>query len=182
MFNPESIYFHTMSEAYFNEMSSIDEFQENRDRGHGIMLITISELLIAIPIRSKLSPYLEHARHIFPYCTYTNENGKEYLKGMDFSKTTIIKENHVNKNTSFEFSDPFEKQYYIDNFSRIRTRIENYIKGYIRICKMIEHKKEVDIYLLKKYRYTTLRNFHHQLNINLEKSDFIAYLNEKLPN
>ncbi|UBH16586.1 hypothetical protein [Macrococcus armenti] len=179
MFNPESIYFHTMSEAYFEEMSNIDEFQENRFRGHGIMLITISELLVAIPIRSKLKPHLINAKHVFPYRTYIND-GNEYLKGMDFSKITIIEEYHVNKDTSFEFSESEEKQYYIDNFSRIRTRIKNYINGYIKMCEMIKDGQEVNLYTLKKYRYTTLRNFHSNLNISLEKEEVISYLNERL--
>ena len=68
--NKNSLYFHLLTEDYFNIYNSLDEFQEDVSRGHGGMILGINDLLIAIPLRSGISENLKNARHIFPYTVY----------------------------------------------------------------------------------------------------------------
>lgn len=49
MFAKNSLYFMLMNDKYYDEMSNLDEFQEDHHRGHGILVVDISDLLIAIP-------------------------------------------------------------------------------------------------------------------------------------
>lgn len=177
MFSKNTLYFSLMNNKYFNEFESLDEFQKDNKRGHGVMIIDINDLLIAVPLRSSLSPYMNKAKHLFPYEIYTKESdGKEYLKALDFSKLTIIKEEHVNTETTYFFKDNKEKKFYLDNFNRIQLRVNNYIKNYQKLCSKIAEQKSLTKYTLKPYRYSTLRNFHEELGISITKDDFIKIL------
>ena len=62
-------------------------------RGHGVMILDIKNLLIAIPLRSGISANLRNARQIFPYVTYERNDGRQCLKALDFSNLTIIEKN-----------------------------------------------------------------------------------------
>lgn len=162
-----------MNQQYFSDFEKLDEFQKDSSRGHGVMVMDINNLLIAIPLRSSLFPYMEKAKHLFPYeCYIRKSDGKEYLKALDFSKLTLINEDHVKKDVPYIFKDNKEKQFYLDNFNRIQLRVSNYIKTYIRICSDIKEKKTLKPYTLKPYKYSTLRNFHSQLKIDINKEDF----------
>ena len=176
MFAKNSLYFMLMNDKYYDEMSNLDEFQEDHHRGHGILIVDISDLLIAIPLRSKLKPYMRKSKHIFPYETYIIKN-KTFLKGLDLSKITIIQEHHVDLNKNYLFKDIEEKQFYLNNFNRLKLRVNNYINGYIDVCNKIENKIDVSS-PIRKYRYTTLKNFHKELNINITKADFDNTLNK----
>lgn len=165
-----------MTEDYYQEMSPLDEFQEDKSRGHGIMVININDLLVAIPLRSKLKVHMQSAKHIIPYGTYVND-GKEYLKGLDLSKITFIEERHVAINKNYIFKDEKEKEFYLGNFNRIKLRVNNYIEGYVEVCKKIELSKDVSS-PIRKYRFTTLKNFHAPLNISIAKQDFDKTLND----
>lgn len=45
----------------------LDEFQKDENRGHGVMIIDINDLLVAIPLRSSLPCYMNNAKHLFLY-------------------------------------------------------------------------------------------------------------------
>ena len=91
--NKNSLYFHLITENYFTTYKNLDQFQEDVTRGHGVMILAIKNLLIAIPLRSGISVNLRNARHIFLYATYERNDGRECLKALDFSKLTIIEKN-----------------------------------------------------------------------------------------
>ncbi|MCO4324324.1 MULTISPECIES: hypothetical protein [Mammaliicoccus] len=179
MFAKNSLYFMLMNDSYYKEMGNLDEFQEDSNRGHGVMIVDINDHLIAVPLRSKLKPHFIKAPHIFAYKTYLSE-GNTYLKGLDFSKTTIIEKKHVNTKVQYIFNDEEEKIFYLNNFSRLQLRITNYIKGYITLCSKINNNEDVSSQI-KKYRFTTLKNFHKELNIEISKEDFNEILRQIFP-
>ena len=39
--NKNSLYFHLLTEDYFNIYNSLDEFQEDVSRGHGVMIVVL---------------------------------------------------------------------------------------------------------------------------------------------
>lgn len=174
MFRKNTLYFSLMNLQYFNDYEDLDEFQKDNNRGHGVMIIDINDLLLAIPLRSSLAPYMFNAKHLFPYKNYIKEtDGKEYLKALDFSKLTIIKEGHVNTDTTHIFKDENEKKFYLEKFNRIQLRVKNYIKIYQKICVKISNEETLTTHMLKPYRFSTLRNFHGELNIKISKDDIV---------
>jgi len=120
--NKNSLYFHLLTEDYFNTYKNLDEFQEDVARGHGVMILDIKNLLIAIPLRSGISANLRNARHIFPYATYERNDGRECLKALDFSKLTIIEKKHIDYLRIYHFSDIEEKKFYLRNSNRIFSK------------------------------------------------------------
>ena len=174
--NKNSLYFHLLTEDYFNIYNSLDEFQEDVSRGHGVMILGINDLLIAIPLRSGISENLKNARHIFPYTVYEKSDGRKCLKALDFSKLTIIKEEHIDYSRVYHFKDIEEKKFYLSNSNRIFTRVKNYVQKYIDICNKIEQNKLITKQTLQPYQYSTLRNFHSELGVAITKELLISRL------
>ncbi|HEM3177245.1 TPA: hypothetical protein U0919_000760 [Streptococcus suis] len=168
-----SLYFHLLTQDYFESYQYLDEFQEDCARGHGVMVLDIHNLLIAIPLRSGISERLRRSSHLFPYTTYKRHDGKMCLKALDFSKLTIIEEKHIDYTKIYHFNDSNEKIFYLRNSNRIFSRIKNYVNKYIDICLKIEHGESVTFRTLNPYRFSTLRNFHFELGIAISKQDFI---------
>ena len=178
MINKNTLYFYLLNSNYFEEYQNLDEFQEDNSRGHGVIVIDINDLIIAVPLRSGINAYLSNSKHIFKYTEYLRPSGRSCIKALDFSKITIIEEKYINKNTTYIFKDENERQFYLKNFNRIYTRINNYVKAYKNICYNIEVGKRVYINTLKPYKFSTLRNFHSELDINITKEQFIEVLEE----
>ena len=174
--NKNSLYFHLLTQDYFDTYQNLDEFQKDNERGHGVMILDINNLLIAIPLRSGISENLRSARHLFPYTTYRRYDGKICLKALDFSKLTIIKKKHIDNSRIYHFKDPNEKRFYLKNSNRIFSRVKNYVNKYIQICSKIEKGEIVKFRTLNPYKYSTLRNFHNELGIKISKEDFINQL------
>lgn len=173
-----TIYFRQLNENFFTKYRGIDEFLKKNTRGHGIMIMDYLDLLVAVPLRSSLKPYMKKQQFIFPY-KVCNKGGKRCLKGMDFSKLIIMSEEDLQGSVGFVFQDDCEKQYYIDNYSKIVNRLGNYIKRYKRLCYQIQEGVQPSITQLRLYRYSTIRNFHESLGIHLSKESFILTLQER---
>ena len=174
-----TLYFHTLKTSCYQNFKCYDEFQDDPFRGHGIMVYKIRNLIFAIPLRSKLKPSIAKFSNIIPYKTYLcEEDGKEYLAGMDLSKSLIVEEDCIDISSDFIFRDPNEKTFYFSKFNYIHTKLDNYISKYIRICSDLENGIPVTANTLRPYRYSTLRNFHSELGISIDKTDFILELNK----
>ena len=173
MINKNTLYFHLLTDSYFDNYCDYDEFQCDNNRGHGLMIIDINNRIIAIPLRSGLPAYMIRQRHLFPYTTYTKDNGKECLYALDFSKLMFIDEKYIDQIRNYIFRNDEEKRFYLENFNRIFSSVKSYINSYIRLCKKIEENENVTYSIMKPYIYSTLRNFHTELGINITKQQFI---------
>ena len=109
--NKNSLYFHLLTQEYFETYQELDEFQQDNARGHGVMILDINNKLIAIPLRSGISDNLKNSSHLFPYTTYKRHDGKICLKALDFSKLTIIKEKDIDNSKIYHFKNPNEKTF-----------------------------------------------------------------------
>lgn len=63
--NKNSLYFHLLTQEYFETYQELDEFQQDNERGHGVMILDINNKLIAIPLRSGISNNLKNSNRIF---------------------------------------------------------------------------------------------------------------------
>lgn len=172
-----SIYFYILNNLYFEKNQYLDEFQRDDKRGHGIMVINLKNLLVAVPLRSKIPEYNRNSPHIFKYKEYEKDE-KIYIKALDFSKMTLISEEDVDFEKPFIFKDAEEKKFYKNNSNRIFLKLNNYIEKYKKICTNIENKKIVTDRTIKPYKYSTLRNYHSQLDITLMKEEILNIIRE----
>lgn len=179
MFSNNSLYFAIMSEKYYSDFSDFDEFQKDSKRGHGIFLTKYRNKLIAIPLRSGIKATFKNQRHLFCYKEYTKENGVKCITALDLSKVTFIRDEHVDKTKRYHFKDEQEREFYHNNFNRIKLRLDNYIDSYVEICSKINSQNEINFHAIKKYRYTTLVNFHNELSIPISKPEFKKELENK---
>ena len=62
--NKNSLYFHLLTQEYFETYQELDEFQQDNARGHGVMILDINNKLIAIPLRSGISDNLKNSSHL----------------------------------------------------------------------------------------------------------------------
>lgn len=171
-----TIYFRLFEDSFFDKYEHMDEFLKKNSRGHGVLLLNYLDLLVAVPLRSSLNPNIEKQRYIFPYEVWTKDDGKKYLKAMDFSKLLIISKEDLRGSIGFIFRDHKEKEYYQNNYNKIMMRLTKYITDYVALCDKIDKGERVSFRKLKLYRYSTIRNFHSELQINISKRNFIEEL------
>lgn len=76
MIKKNTLYFRFVKPSYFNDYKNLDEFQEIHLRGHGIMILDVDDLLVAILLRSGIPAYIKRAKHMFSYESYIKENKK----------------------------------------------------------------------------------------------------------
>ena len=171
-----TIYFRLFEDAFFDKYEYMDEFLKKNARGHGVLLLNYLDLLVAVPLRSSLNPHIKKRQYIFPYEVWIKGDGKEYLKAMDFSKLLIITKEDLRGSIGFIFRDNKEKEYYQENYNKIIMRLTRYITDYVKLCDKIDKGEQVSLRKLKLYRYSTLRNFHSELKINISKHDLIETL------
>lgn len=170
----------------------LDECMEKYKRGHSIVVLTIESLdnlLVAIPLRSKLKPFQAKFNYIIPYKEY-EDKGTKYLKGMDLSKLLIVKEEHIDLTTTFQL-DKEEKDFYLANKNKIFGQIKRYLTSYKNGCNKVaeyinknesfEEFSELPINIqrfVRNYKYSTLRNFQDNLKIESitieELRDFLS--------
>lgn len=55
---------------------------------------------------------------------------------------TIIEEKYLNTKTTYIFKDENEKQFYLDNFNRIYTRVNNYVIKYKKYVQILKTEKK----------------------------------------
>lgn len=176
MASKNTLYFMLMTEEYFTDYSELDEFEQKSDRGHGIMALRVNNLIAAVPLRSSVPAWQKDERHLFVYKEYIKANGIECIKALDFSKLTFVDEKYIDKDRVYHFQDPEEKDFYLENTNRIFTRLNGYVRTYKRICDRIKNGQRVKKVDLKQYRFSTLRNFHELLGIEISKSMFVNTL------
>jgi protein AbiQ len=116
-----------------------------KTRGYGVVTVRIeSGMLFGIPLRS-------HITHSSSFITTGT-------KGLDYTKAVLIKnENHVSQDAFHIPQDEFVK--IADRELHIRERFEKYIKKYVKAANAGDKN------ILREYRYSTLQNYHEELNI-----------------
>lgn len=116
-----------------------------KTRGYGVVTVRIeSGMLFGIPLRS-------HITHSSSFITTGT-------KGLDYTKAVLIKnESHVSQDAFHIPQDEFVK--IADRELHIRERFEKYIKKYVKAANAGDKN------ILREYRYSTLQNYHEELNI-----------------
>lgn len=141
-----------LEDIFFDENAHLEEVLDKRlgqwdgekKRGYGIVLIQLNNLRFGIPLRS-------HISHSACFKTVGT-------KGLDFSKAVLLAKDEYVSDTPFMIPTA--------EFVKIKDRthfIQNKFSKYVE--KYVQSVKKQDINVLKEYRFSTLRNYHVELGI-----------------
>lgn len=122
-------------------------------RGHGIVCISINDLIFAIPLRSNIG-------HDGAYLTLRKSRETPMNKGLDFSKALLITKQEYISNEVFKIPRQ-EHEKLKDKAHFITQSFEKYVERYIFAIQ----KSDRNILAGSGYRFTTLRNYHTELGI-----------------
>ncbi len=129
------------------------QWQVGKVRGYGVVIISINDLTFAIPLRSNI-------KHKASYITVKSQQKGIQGKGLDFSKALLISDDSYISNDIFKI--PYNERSRLRNKETYITEIfENYVNDYIEAV----NKQDLHILQSNEYRFTTLINYHKQLNI-----------------
>ncbi len=129
------------------------QWEEDKVRGYGVVIIELNNLTFAIPLRS-------HIRHQACYITKTDASKKTKGKGLDFSKALLIENHEYISNQVFKI--PSVEHTRLQNKTIfIAQKFEKYVQKYIKAVQ----NEDNNILNNQEYRFTTLINYHKQLNI-----------------
>lgn len=115
-----------------------------KERGYGILLISHNSLRFGIPLRS-------HIKH--KHCFLTSGT-----KGLDYSKSVLLmKDEYI---SSIPFMIPSDEYVKIkDRTHHINGQFSKYVEKYI------SGVQKNDQNVLRPYRFSTLQNYHSELEI-----------------
>ena len=162
------------------------------NRPHAFLVINISSLssthkYAAVPLRSSIPVKNSKRFGLFVYPDGNHEVTKkdtqgvmstiECVKCMDYTKLFFTNSNTSGLSTLVTESD--EISYYKENSNKIRADITAYVKKYIELVSNLDSlTKGQKTTLYKRYRFSTLPDFHSVLGINnTTKNEVISLFN-----
>ncbi|MDC3417654.1 hypothetical protein NC799_12170 [Aquibacillus sp. 3ASR75-54] len=118
-------------------------------------MVNVKGYQFAIPLRSSMN-------HKENFTTkFVQERGKKVRKGLDYSKAVIITDKR------FVSLHPFKIQQ--DEFLKIVKAEVHIIKSFKKyVDRYIEAYKKNDSNILRKYKFSTLQNYHDELGCKVE--------------
>ena len=128
---------------------------DNKVRGHGVVSITIEDLVFAIPVRS----YIKHDAALILEVNRRNRSVKGM--GLDYTKALLIKDqSHISDNIFVLRSKKAGKKLK-DKEAHVKKQFTKYVKKYITAVRTNDQA------VLGSYEYihTTLINYHTELKI-----------------
>ncbi|MSP28429.1 MAG: hypothetical protein EXR80_08505 [Methylococcales bacterium] len=122
-------------------------------RGYGVVVIDFKGLKFAIPLRTNIK-YGE------AYITVRSSEQDIKGKGLDYSKAVLIVQESYISNEDFKIPDAEHKKL-LDKEHFVTAKFEKYVERYRQAVSVADK----NILNSNKYRYTTLTNYHAELEI-----------------
>jgi len=129
------------------------QWQTGKVRGYGVVIISIKNLTFAIPLRSNIS-------HKAAYITVKSQEQGVRGKGLDYSKALLITNMQYIANVPFKISAS-EHNTLQNKEVFITSQFDKYVARYIKAVK----KQDNHILNSIEYRFTTLKNYHVELEL-----------------
>ncbi|MCT4618381.1 MAG: hypothetical protein N4A62_03220 [Marinisporobacter sp.] len=156
-----------IKEEYFKQNRQLDEMLDPYDIGKQIqrqyvfLKIQYKDNNILVPLRSEL-PFNKKIGDI----GYPVPSKKKTHAGLDFRKILIVNNPSYIELSKYPKIPKSQQQIIEQNYPSIEKRVLQYINGYIKSALKKREKRD------KKYKFSTLHNFHDALGI-------IKHLTEK---
>lgn len=142
-----------LSNDFYSKYNSVDypEIEHKTTRPYMVLLIKIENNTYAIPFRTNI-------RHKYCYNFKKSNRDTQSVTGLDYTKAVIVNDvNMISQKATIdnkEFVELNNKYYFII------SQFKKYVFGYY---DYVDGK--LNEYHSKKYKYSTLRYFHKELNI-----------------
>jgi protein AbiQ len=156
------INFHQLTPDFYAEHSHLVEMLDkdrrsgtvmDKGRGYGVLLVQIEGHQFAIPLRSTM-----HINHRDGFTTKIHSpEGVRVRHGLDYSKAVIIYESRFVSADPFFLHDRSDYVKIVNAEHRIIPAFEKYVQRYINAVKGQDRN------VLRRYRYSTLQNYHNEL-------------------
>lgn len=153
-----------LSEAFYKraERKALKEIMEKENRPYFVLLVKVKNYKFAIPFRTHIThdycfktiPHYENIKENEPIPVNTTPTS---WSGIDYTKAVIIEDNDLEQNKIASVNS-IEHDMIRKSSRKIKTEFKTYVEGYITMLKM-NHP------MIEKYRFTTLVNYHRELNI-----------------
>ncbi|MDT3309714.1 type III toxin-antitoxin system TenpIN family toxin [Shewanella vaxholmensis] len=138
----------SLTSSAYKRVSAGKEQVLQKNRGYGIIAITVSGITFAVPLRSNLN---------HPNGFKTILVGKSW-NGLDYSKALLVEEADITQE-SFQLREQEEFDKIIKNKDKIIKDFSKYVADYI------VYASSADKVLDRRFQYTTLQYFHNELGI-----------------
>ena len=149
-----------LTPLFWRKNSNLIEKLYDKNRGYGFTLIEVNNLLFAIPLRTRCH------RKTGVILDTIKKNKVLCYRGFDMRKAVLIKEPHLEIGELYEYDPRQEKSMRkVEEKGTLKKEFNRYVTQYIIAAR--NNKSAV----LKNefYRYSTLVNYHHELEIFSEK-------------
>ncbi|MEG1482935.1 MAG: pentapeptide repeat-containing protein [Cetobacterium sp.] len=143
---------------WFIEMLDPKDIKKQTQRGYLFLNIKYESNNIFIPLRSNLPNIRVLGEVGYPIPSKSKPNA-----GLDYRKLLIINTENYISNPKYCSIPGSQKKIIISDYEKIKKQLVKYISGYVK--SVSKGRQNID----KKYCYSTLHNFHKELDI--EKVD-----------
>lgn len=149
-----------LTQDYFRDNVNYEEMLDHLNttkqskRQYLFVEIKYKDNNILIPLRSHL-PKNKHIGDI----GYPIPSSEKPNAGLDFRKIIIVNDENYIENPKFPKIPKSQQHIIQQNYLTIENKAIQYIKGYIKSSLKNRHRRD------KKYRFSTLHNFHQELGI-----------------
>ena len=147
-----------LSEKSFQKYSAISnsEVLLKRERPYNCLLIkTKFDYFICIPYRTEI-------RHKEAFFFKKSQRAQTHKSGLDYSKIVIIDDlSYIDQSPVIIDKDEFTETRL--NIGKIAQQASSYIDTYVNHCNGTKVISKATF--LRKYKYSTLKNFHKELGI-----------------
>lgn len=144
----------TLNPAFHQQFPNLKEILHDKNRGYGIVTITINNLTFGIPVRTNLKHY-----HSIVLDTVIRR-GVTFKRGLDFTKAVIITDSSTQLGTTFHLDDNQLQKLHKDAY-KIKTKFNKYVNRYVDAVK----NNTVNTLQGSAYKYSTLVNYHNELGV-----------------
>ncbi|WP_413494054.1 type III toxin-antitoxin system TenpIN family toxin [Morganella psychrotolerans] len=127
---------------------------DNKRRGHGIVKITLSNLVFAIPVRSNI----RHNDCFIIEIDHSESDGRGM--GLDYTKAMLIRDITHISDEPFLLKNKVSGKKLLGKEEHIEKQFSKYIDRYIAAVLKCDEN------ILRRYRFATLINYHPELGLN----------------
>ena len=128
-------------------------------RGHGVVTISIRNLTFAIPVRS----FIKHKASFILQV----DRSSRFIKGMglDYSKALLIRDDAHISDDVFVLRSKTAGKKLVGKEVHVTKQFTHYVDKYV----LAVTKGDGNILNSLEYRFTTLINYHHELNLPVKQ-------------
>ncbi len=145
--------FKYLSKTFQAQTEHIDEALFDKNRGYGVVTITVNNLTFGIPLRTKIT----HKNGLIT--DQIIRDGELCNRGLDYQKALLIENEASDLTGAFKIKSAEQRKKLYESEYKIKTNFERYVNKYI---KAVENGNDR---ALEGYIFSTLKNYHVQLDI-----------------